>query len=526
MAIAVPAPLRPFPRVGAAVLSTRAEVLLIGGLVGCALAVRWPNLLLSPQFAAVGATVRLALDLADGRALPLSDQAPYLGPVFVYLLAAVYRLVGPSLVATMAVPWMLGGLTILPTYLLGREIGGRFAGAVAAALLATSGAHVVISSHVPLSHSLTPLVSTTTLWLLARAVTRREGRSLALAGLMAGLSVQTHPTVAPLLVAAAGGVVLQRPGWLRTRWAYLALALAVLGYGPLLAYHVQSRFEVVADIEGKQARYLDADPDPGEDAERGVYMRNLADLALSLARLSSGAIEEWDGPGDYLRDPRVLVYPAVALVGLALVARRQGFVLLGLAAGVLLPPLLSSKYKPILDGRYLMPLVPVLFVGIGAALAALASERDTPRLRLAAGAAATIIALALVLHPLAWLGEFYDNSLEDGASNSLYLRTLADLQAARVDGEPVLLDSRLNGVKALGGGNAGNSFNWLLAVSRMPAETWPGGEDAAPLAGRLAILTRDTAEWLTPRIVLSPLDGDQGTRRNRPSYRAYRVAAP
>ena len=34
--------------------------------------------------------------------------------------------------------------------------------------------------------------------------------------------------------------------------------------------------------------------------------------------------------------------------------------------------LFSSKYKPILDGRYVMPLVPVLLVGIGQVLARVA----------------------------------------------------------------------------------------------------------------------------------------------------------
>src|SRR5687768_14974232 len=101
-------------------LGAYVDVLTIGGLVGLALAVRWPNLLLSPQFPSLGGTISLALDIADGRALPLADDAPYLGALFIYLLAGVYKLVGPSLEATMLVPLAIGGLTIVPTYLLGR----------------------------------------------------------------------------------------------------------------------------------------------------------------------------------------------------------------------------------------------------------------------------------------------------------------------------------------------------------------------------------------------------------------------
>src|SRR5262249_7490465 len=156
-------------------------------------------------------------------------------------------------------------------YLLGREVGAglgvvgsRVVGMVSGLLLATSSAHTVITSHVPLSHSPTPLCATVTLWCLARAALRHNGAWIALAGLMAGLSLQTHPTVLPLLAGAALGVMLQRPAWLRTRWPYLALAGLLLGYSTLLLYHLQSRFVVVSDVQSKQERYLDADVDDGE----------------------------------------------------------------------------------------------------------------------------------------------------------------------------------------------------------------------------------------------------------------------
>jgi hypothetical protein len=187
------------------------DVLVVASLLAVAGIVRWHNLLLSPQFPSVTETILMALDVANGRAFYLSDGAPYLGAPFLWLLALVYRIAGPSLEATLLVPWAIGALTVVPTYLLGREVGGRIVGTFGAALLATSGAHTVISSHVPLSHSLTPLVATTARWVLVLAVGRAEGdlrrggRLLALAGLLAGVALQTHPTVAPLLAGAAGG---------------------------------------------------------------------------------------------------------------------------------------------------------------------------------------------------------------------------------------------------------------------------------------------------------------------------------
>lgn len=518
------------------------DAVLVASLLGLAGAVRWPYLLLSPQFPSVGATILRALDVADGRALHLVDQAPYLGAPFVYLLAAVYKVFGSSVEATLLLPWALGTLTVVPTYLLGRQLGGRVAGLAAGALLATSGAHTVITSHVPQSHSLTPLLSTTVLWLLARAVgapPRRSapGSSLLLAGFVAGLSLQSHPTVAPLLVGAAAVVAARRPAWLRSRRTYLALAFVIVGYSTLMIHHLQSRFEVVADVQGKQARYLDADDDAGEDAGRGVYVNNLGQLLLSVARLSSGAIDARESAADYLSDPRVLAYPIIAAAGLTLVPTGAGLLLPAIVPSILLPPLLSGKYQPILDGRYLMPLLPVLFVAIGLALDSVlarvggvaADPRRAAALRgtiAAAGASVAVLAVLLVAHPLSVLASFYEESQEDGFSNALYLRTLDQIRAERSGNGAVVLDARLSEVKSAGGGSAGASFGWVLAASRIPTETWRDGDDPSRLSGRLAILHRATVERLGDSLAIRALDARRPSGRDRQSYRAYRVAAP
>jgi hypothetical protein len=527
--MAVSLPIRGFalPRVGAAVqVGVRTDLILAGSLAAVALVVRWPYLLLSPQFPSISATILLALDIADGRAFPLADQAPYLGSLFMYLLAAAYKVFGASVETTMLVPWAIGGLTVIPTYFLGRELGGRLVGITAAALMATSGAHTVISSHVPLSHSMTPLLVTTTLWLLVRAAARGDGRSLALAGLGAGLSLQTHPTVAPLLGGAAAATLIHRPAWLRTRWPCLAVGLLLLGYSTLLVHHVQSRFEVLADVQSKQARYLDADVDAGENSERGVYLNNLQQLLISTARLTSGAIEEREESSDYVLDPLVLVYPVLGLAGLVVaVYRGSSLLLLGLLPALFLPPLFSGKYEPILDGRYLMPLVPVLFVGIGLALVAgvdALARRLPLTLRTVASALVFTVMAGALVQPLGSLSTFYEESQEDGFSNADYLRVLAQVQAARSEDETILLDDRLKEVKSTGGGNALRNLTWLLAVSRLPSERGPT-DDPTGFAGRVAILHRSTAEQLDKRLGVTSLDGGRMNGKDRESYRAYRV---
>src|SRR5436189_5537140 len=77
------------PLVGRLALGAWVDVLVVGTLVVLAGAVRWPYLLLSPQFPSVGDTIMAALDMAEGRAFYLHDSAPYLGAPFIWLLALV-----------------------------------------------------------------------------------------------------------------------------------------------------------------------------------------------------------------------------------------------------------------------------------------------------------------------------------------------------------------------------------------------------------------------------------------------------
>src|SRR6185436_2281173 len=114
----------------------------------------------------------------------------------------------------------LGALTIVPAYLLARELAmgggasrGRaiLAGALAAGLLAVNAGHVIVNSHVAWGNCITPLFTTTAIWLLARAARLSSDRPaqgrlrastgllIVLGGLAFGLALQTHPSVAALL---------------------------------------------------------------------------------------------------------------------------------------------------------------------------------------------------------------------------------------------------------------------------------------------------------------------------------------
>src|SRR5439155_2046823 len=116
-----------------------------------------------------------------------------------YLLVVGWRLFGldPDLPRILAL--VAGVATVPAAYWLGRELHSRAAGLLAAVLVAAMPFHILIASHVGWSHCLTPLFATLALAALARALRRGEGPALALAGLLVGLALQTHPLAVLLL---------------------------------------------------------------------------------------------------------------------------------------------------------------------------------------------------------------------------------------------------------------------------------------------------------------------------------------
>src|SRR3712207_4135526 len=103
-----------------------------------ALAVRLPYLWEIPRFTDETREAVIGLRLARGQAFPLTNVDPYIGALWNYLLAIVFWLGGPSIYSPRALVFVLGALTVVPTYLLGRSLGGPTVGLLAATLLALS----------------------------------------------------------------------------------------------------------------------------------------------------------------------------------------------------------------------------------------------------------------------------------------------------------------------------------------------------------------------------------------------------
>ncbi len=448
---------------------SRLDALALAAVCVPAAMVRLPNLAAIPVFTDEAEEIGLGLAILRDGLRPLTDVDPYIGPLWNYLLAGVFWLVSPSLVVPRVLMLVAGTVTVGFAYALGRTLHGRAVGALGAALLAASPVHIGVNSHVAWSNCLTPLFTTPALWLTALAVRDARPRLLAPAGLLFGLALHTHPSSAPILAGAALAVTATSGWMLRGRWPYVATLAGVAMNANLVVYNLLSGGRSFTYAQEIQQDYV-------REVGRSVgYAERFGDLIVGLLRALGGAVDTRAGVTQYLRDPLVLAAAALTLAGLVLAIRKRTWLpIVVFAATILLLPLANPKYEPILNGRYLAPILPLVLLWIGLALASLAGPARGPHplaLRSAlvpspklgeggrgwglarpstAGLARLAVAaglfVALVIGPLSALSRYYDDVRANGRTGERVLQTIRSAEEAGLPAWPVILDQRLDKV--------------------------------------------------------------------------------
>jgi 4-amino-4-deoxy-L-arabinose transferase-like glycosyltransferase len=217
---------------------------------------------------------------------------------------------------------LLGALTVLAAYLIGRTLWGRAEGLAAAALVAVSPLHVAHSFRLAVDVP-TGLFAALALWGAARRLSAppRWGDYLlgaACAGLAAGTKYTAVLAVAPLVAAHFLGPWPARPPFLRRAVdprLILALVLVPLVFLATTPYALLDRAAFTRDVGWEGSHY--ATGHAGAEAEGsslGSYVKLLArDLGpegLALLALGAALLVR--------RDPRglavVLAFPAVYLL--------------------------------------------------------------------------------------------------------------------------------------------------------------------------------------------------------------------
>jgi tetratricopeptide (TPR) repeat protein len=164
----------------------------------------------------------------------VGDEVFFMGPLYSYFLAVIYKLAGPNLVVVKIVQSVLGGLTAGVAYLLGRECFGVVVGLIAGFLAALYVPFIFYDNSI-LFPVLATLLNTLMLYFLYRGVTREDSKAFVIAGLCAGLSATGNASVLVFGPFAVGFLLLygsERFG-VRLKKAVLFVAGVAIVVGPI-----------------------------------------------------------------------------------------------------------------------------------------------------------------------------------------------------------------------------------------------------------------------------------------------------
>jgi 4-amino-4-deoxy-L-arabinose transferase-like glycosyltransferase len=210
-----------------------------------------------------------ALRILDGTLLVFSEPNAGELPLFMYLVALSFQLLGKNLLAIRLAAVACGLVGILACWLLARELFGRWVGLLSAAFLAVSFWHV-FDSRVGLEPITVPLMATLSFYFLWLGLYQGGTRFFALAGLCLGLSAYTYqsgilvPATAFLFVPYL--LVVDR-GRVRKHLKGLAFLfiIALLVFTPLGHYvltHSQTSMARVGQLSHDFSLLLSGDPRP------------------------------------------------------------------------------------------------------------------------------------------------------------------------------------------------------------------------------------------------------------------------
>ena len=285
-------------------------------------------------------------------------------PPAMALLAQLMRAtVGVSVVALRLVPALFSALLVVFAALFARELGGgRFAQALAALAIIASPSFLRSGS------LFQPVVLDQAAWTLAlfalvKLARTADSRWWLAVGVAGGLGLLVKFSIGIIGVGICIAlIVLPDRRWLKTRWPYLALLLAVAMGSPSIVGQIRTGWPAV------------------------VYARELS--AQQLAHVTVAG---------FLVDQAQMLGPAVllALAGLWELLRRRPFRIVGVACLGALAILLVLHGK----SYYLLPVYPAL-VGAGSAWACRVGAERADRYRRARSAGVAVLAALIVAYGL------------------------------------------------------------------------------------------------------------------------------
>ena len=317
-------------------------------------------------------------------------------PLFVYLVALPLAVVRSPLAAAVCVA-AANVLAVGLTYVLGKRLFSRFAGVVAAALLAFSPWGIVFSRKI-WAQDLLPLCTVVFALQLHGLVVERRPRAAFWLIVVVAVATQLHFS-AWVLAPVAFAAILARRRSVSWRWCAAGVAVAAALYAPFLIVHTGQVLHAISH----RSRYL------GPDAAGRFETAG----RLMLAIVGGGRMSFLIGHGSRVATVLSALLGVTAVIGLvaAIAPGRQQRTLNGLLLGWYLLPLaaLSAlRVQPYI--HYFIILLPLPYLGIAHAL-----ERLTRRKQVQA-----VIVIACLCCFALLDARFFSTIIRDGGAPGQY----------------------------------------------------------------------------------------------------------
>ncbi|MGE3270413.1 MAG: hypothetical protein AB7P40_16795, partial [Chloroflexota bacterium] len=317
-------------------------------------------------------------------------------------------------------------------------------------------------------------------------------------------------------------ILVQRWRLLLTRWALFAVLAFAFATVNLIVYNVQTAGGSLRGGQAVLAEYTGQDDGP----DTSEYTENLGRLTLATTWVLSGAIEKRRFVGETLAQPLLIGYLGLAVCSLLWAARRGSWLpFLVTVPFALALPLLQGKYEPLLNGRYMMPVLPLVFGSIGLVTVDLVRWiwRRWPGRAPAVNGALLCLVVLIALYPLAPLARYQRNARTNHAILAAYEAVLA----GRDSGETVLVDYGLDGVFFMAAGSAFKATELLLGGSQIPytvidARAASLEEALSGHESRLLVLNTEKVRSLSRNFTLTALMGGE---KDGPGFGVFRVTA-
>ncbi|SDT34447.1 hypothetical protein SAMN04488543_3850 [Friedmanniella luteola] len=288
------------------------------------------------------------------------------------------------------VPTALSAVAGYALFRLARPMLGRVpAAALALVGWTTSGAVTILflRPYMGYTSGYVALIAALALACHAMRTDRRLARTAGFAGFAAGFALWSHPIFGTVALLALIAPTLYRRGALRRWWLPLA-AGGVLGVSPWLVYMAQHGW-----------------PESATPVVEASYSERVARFVVELLPRAFGLRNElggaWVGPDAVAVGVAALLIVG-SMVGMVLLVVRQGRQALPiLVAGFLAFPVLAlfPPLSNIADGRYALPFLPELLMGLGAWLLLVPERiRDSPWLVVTVPTAWALLLCVPVVH--------------------------------------------------------------------------------------------------------------------------------